>query len=33
MAQETKTLDDLGSLKGAAPADAPDAPVHVQKLD
>jgi small subunit ribosomal protein S9 len=32
MAQETKTLDDLGSLKGAAPATA-DAPVHVQKLD
>jgi small subunit ribosomal protein S9 len=30
MAQETKTLDDLGSLKGAAAAEAP---VHVQKLD
>jgi small subunit ribosomal protein S9 len=33
MAQETKTLDDLGSLKGSTPAAAPDAPVHVQKLD
>jgi small subunit ribosomal protein S9 len=34
MAQETKTLDDLGSLKGGAPVSAaPDAPVHVQKLD
>jgi small subunit ribosomal protein S9 len=33
MAQETKTLDDLGSLKGAAPAAAPDSPVYVQKLD
>ena len=30
MVQETKSLDDLGALKGAAPADAP---VHVQKLD
>jgi small subunit ribosomal protein S9 len=29
MAQETKSLDDLGALKGAAP----EAPVHVQKLD
>jgi small subunit ribosomal protein S9 len=33
MAQESKTLDDLGSLKGAAPAAAPDSPVYVQKLD
>ena len=34
MAQETKTLDDLGSLKGSAPVTtAPDAPVYVQKLD
>jgi len=33
MAQETKTLDDLGSLKGSAPAAAPDAPAYVQKLD
>jgi small subunit ribosomal protein S9 len=33
MAQETKTLDDLGSLKGSTPAAAPDAPVYVQKLD
>ena len=32
MAQETKSLDALGELKGAAPpADA--APQHVQKLD
>jgi small subunit ribosomal protein S9 len=31
MAQETKTLEDLGAIKGAPPADA--APVHVQKLD
>lgn len=31
MAQESKTLDDLGALKGVAAA--PDAPVHVQKLD
>jgi small subunit ribosomal protein S9 len=32
MAQETKSLDSLGELKGAAtPADA--APQHVQKLD
>ncbi|MFN3623236.1 MAG: 30S ribosomal protein S9 [Hyphomicrobium sp.] len=30
MAQETKSLEDLGGLKGAAPAGAP---VHVQKLD
>ncbi|WP_072374636.1 30S ribosomal protein S9 [Hyphomicrobium sp. NDB2Meth4] len=30
MAQETKSLEDLGNLKGAAPAEAP---VHVQKLD
>ncbi|WP_072397248.1 30S ribosomal protein S9 [Hyphomicrobium sp. CS1GBMeth3] len=29
MAQETKSLDDLGALKDAAP----EAPVHVQKLD
>jgi small subunit ribosomal protein S9 len=32
MVQETKSLDDLGALKGAAPATAA-APVHVQKLD
>ncbi len=30
MATETKTLDDLGSLKTSA---QPEAPVHVQKLD
>jgi small subunit ribosomal protein S9 len=30
MAQETKTLGDLGELKTAAP---PDAPAYVQKLD
>ena len=30
MVQETKSLDDLGALKGSSPADAP---VHVQKLD
>jgi len=30
MAQESKSLEDLGGLKGAAPAGAP---VHVQKLD
>jgi small subunit ribosomal protein S9 len=30
MEQESKTLEDLGELKGAAPAEAP---VHVQKLD
>lgn len=30
MAQEAKSLDDLGTLKGAAPEAAP---VHVQKLD
>jgi len=30
MVQETKTLDDLGALKAAAPVEAP---VHVQKLD
>jgi small subunit ribosomal protein S9 len=30
MAQETKTLDDLGQLKGATPAEAP---AYVQKLD
>ena len=30
MAQETRTLDDLGALKDAAPAEAPR---HVQKLD
>jgi small subunit ribosomal protein S9 len=33
MAQESKTLDDLGSLKGSTPATAPAAPVYVQKLD
>jgi small subunit ribosomal protein S9 len=31
MAQETKSLEDLGDLKGAAAAGG--APVHVQKLD
>jgi small subunit ribosomal protein S9 len=30
MAQETKSLEDLGQIKGAAPAMAPE---HVQKLD
>ena len=30
MVQETKSLDDLGALKGAVAAEAP---VHVQKLD
>ncbi len=30
MVQETKSLDDLGALKGAVSAEAP---VHVQKLD
>jgi small subunit ribosomal protein S9 len=30
MAQETKSLEDLGEMKGAAVAEAP---VHVQKLD
>ena len=30
MAQETRTLDDLGALRDAAPADEPR---HVQKLD
>jgi small subunit ribosomal protein S9 len=30
MAQETKSLDDLGALKGATPAEAP---AYVQKLD
>jgi small subunit ribosomal protein S9 len=30
MAQETKSLEDLGGLKGAAPAGAP---AYVQKLD
>jgi small subunit ribosomal protein S9 len=33
MATETKTLGDLAGLKTAAPAAAPAAPVHVQKLD
>jgi hypothetical protein len=34
MVQETKTLGDLGDLKGSAKAAAPaEAPVHVQKLD
>ena len=34
MALETKTLGDLGALKGATPAASePSAPVHVQKLD
>lgn len=32
MVQETKTLGDLGDLKGSAPKGA-EAPVHVQKLD
>jgi small subunit ribosomal protein S9 len=30
MAQETKSLEDLGQIKGAAPVGAPQ---HVQKLD
>jgi small subunit ribosomal protein S9 len=30
MAQETKSLEDLGEIKGAPPAEAPQ---HVQKLD
>ena len=30
MAQETKSLEDLGAIKGALPAEAPQ---HVQKLD
>jgi small subunit ribosomal protein S9 len=33
MALETKTLEDLGALKGGAAAVAASAPVHVQKLD
>ena len=33
MALETKTLEDLGALKGGAAAAAASAPVHVQKLD
>jgi small subunit ribosomal protein S9 len=34
MAQETKTLGDLGSLKtGGSSAGPSDAPIHVQKLD
>jgi small subunit ribosomal protein S9 len=33
MAQETKSLEGLGELKGAAPAAVAGAPVHVQKLD
>ncbi len=33
MSQETKTLDDLGELKDAAPAEIAGAPQHVQKLD
>jgi small subunit ribosomal protein S9 len=34
MAAETKSLEDLGSLKGAGVRpEAPSAPVHVQKLD
>jgi small subunit ribosomal protein S9 len=33
MATETKSLGDLASLKGAAPAEPAAAPVHVQKLD
>jgi small subunit ribosomal protein S9 len=32
MAQESKSLEDLGQIKGAAPA-AGGAPVYVQKLD
>ncbi len=32
MAEETKTLEDLGDLQGETPV-ASDAPVHVQKLD
>ena len=35
MAEQARTLSDLGSLKGGSPAPAatPDAPVYVQKLD
>ena len=33
MANETKSLEDLGAMKGLAPAAASSAPVHVQKLD
>ncbi len=33
MALETKSLEDLGALKGGAAAAAATAPVHVQKLD
>jgi small subunit ribosomal protein S9 len=33
MVQETKTLGDLGDLKGPAKPAADGAPVHVQKLD
>mgnify|MGYP000981835798 CR=1 FL=1 len=33
MALETKSLEDLGALKGGAVAAAASAPVHVQKLD
>ncbi len=33
MVQETKTLGDLGDLKGQAKPPADEAPVHVQKLD
>jgi small subunit ribosomal protein S9 len=33
MAEQTKTLGDLASLKGSTPAAAASPPVHVQKLD
>ena len=33
MAEQTKTLGDLASLKGSTPAAVAGAPVHVQKLD
>ncbi len=33
MAEETKSLEDLGEMTGAPPAAAEEAPVHVQKLD
>jgi small subunit ribosomal protein S9 len=33
MAEQTKTLGDLASLKGSTPAAVASAPVHVQKLD
>ncbi|MFN3868350.1 MAG: 30S ribosomal protein S9 [Hyphomicrobiaceae bacterium] len=33
MSEKTRTLEDLGSLKGDMPAAVAAAPVHVQKLD